>query len=182
MVIQRLLSNHPELTSLFADQHYREVKTIDTETSLEEFLTRMFCYSPRWLDLLFFLRSGLARLMGLQQGNRARLSPAATSVSFVPGEKVSFFTVRMTRENVYWFGKSPEDKHLSAILGVVAEQVADRKRQIHVITLIHYKNRQGPLYFRLITPFHHLIVNSMMRAADAGPADNQPILTWRQRS
>lgn len=31
----------------------------------------------------------------------------------------------------------------------------------HVVTVVHYRNWKGPLYFNLIRPFHHLVLGGM---------------------
>jgi hypothetical protein len=88
----------------------------------------------------------------------------AEDVSFVAGDEVTFFTVRLAKEEKYWVGETPEDKHLRAYFGVVVEPVAENRRRFHVVTIVHYKHWTGPVYFNLIRPFHHLVVSRMARA------------------
>jgi hypothetical protein len=84
-------------------------------------------------------------------------------ISFTPGENASFFIVKIAKENVYWVSETPEDKHLKAFFGVVAEMKSDKTTRFHVFTSVKYIHWTGPIYFNIIRPFHHLVVYSMMR-------------------
>ena len=84
-------------------------------------------------------------------------------LSFTPGEKASFFIVNRADENVYWVAETPEDKHLKAFFGVVAEPLNDTVTRFHVFTTVKYIHWTGPVYFNIIRPFHHIVVSSMMK-------------------
>ena len=84
-------------------------------------------------------------------------------LSFNAGEKASFFIVMTAKENIYWISETPEDKHLKAYFGVVAEKLSNRSTRFHVFTSVKYIHWTGPAYFNLIRPFHHLVVSSMMK-------------------
>jgi hypothetical protein len=71
--------------------------------------------------------------------------------------------VRTAKEDIYWVSEAPEDKHLKAYFGVVAEKLSGRRTRFHVFTSVKYLHWTGPVYFNLIRPFHHLVVSSMMR-------------------
>jgi hypothetical protein len=42
------------------------------------------------------------------------------------------------------------------------------KRRFHVVTIVHYNNLAGPVYFNVIRPFHHLVVKQMARRGAHG--------------
>jgi hypothetical protein len=79
------------------------------------------------------------------------------------GQRASFFKVQMADDERYWFAEV-NDAHLKAALGVVVEPLAGTQRRFHVVTVVHYHNWAGPVYFNVIRPFHHLVVGGMMRA------------------
>ena len=79
------------------------------------------------------------------------------------GKRAAFFTVCMAEEGRYWFAYN-SDKHLKGTLGVVVEPLADQHKRFHVVTIVHYHNWTGPVYFQVIRPFHHLVVTRMAQA------------------
>ena len=156
----------PEISRLLRGSNHIDVKTITGQTSLREFIASMLSYYPAWLRLLYRIRAILVKLLGLYRhpvpGVLTRLTPE--DISFVAGEVVTFFTVRMAKEKHYWVGETPEDKHLRAYFCITVESLDQYCRQFHVATIVHYKHWTGPIYFNLIRPFHHLVVGRMMRA------------------
>jgi hypothetical protein len=85
-----------------------------------------------------------------------------------PGSAAAFFTVRHAEEEHVWV-VAVTDKHLEATLAVVVEPEpgGGPRRRFHVVTLVHYRNWAGPVYFNVIRPFHHLVVGGMARNAAA---------------
>ena len=156
----------PQIAQLLKGADYVDIKTIERQMSLRQFIASMLSYYPAWVVLLYRIRVILVKLLGLYKqplpDSLPELDPQ--DVSFVVGEKVTFFTVRLAEEEYYWVGETPEDKHLSAYFGVVAESGEDLRRRFQVVTMVYYKHWTGPVYFNLIRPFHHLVVGKMMRA------------------
>ena len=154
----------------FENMDYTEIKHISADVSLRQFMAGMFSHQPWWLALLFRLRGVLAWGMGLVHDNL----PDGTTVrnpetiSFEPGENVLLFTVREAEEGLFWIGETPPDKHLMAHVGIVANQLESGMVRYDVFTTVRYLHWTGPVYFNLIRPFHHLVVNSMMRAGAMG--------------
>ena len=72
--------------------------------------------------------------------------------------------MRDAKEDMYWVAETPEDKHLTAIFGVVAEKLSQNRRRFQVFTSVKYLHWTGPVYFNLIRPFHHMVVWRMMKA------------------
>ncbi len=159
----------PEIAPLFEGADYIDVKTAEGNPSLHKFIARMLSYYPRWVICLYRIRGVLVRILGLYRHPRPELLPQLTpkDISFVPGEAVTFFTVRMAKDEHYWVGETPEDKHLRAYFAVVVEPMGKNQKRFHVATIVHYKHWTGPVYFNLIRPFHHLVVGKMMRAGVA---------------
>ncbi len=160
------INNIQEMKLLLADSDHSDVKTIEGQVSLREFIACMLSYEPWWLRLLYQVRGVLVRMLGLekQPGHEefSRLRPE--DVSLTPGENASFFTVRFAKDEEYWIGETPEDKHLRAYVGIAVEPLKSDIKRFHVITIVKYKHWTGPVYFNLIRPFHHLVVNRMIHA------------------
>jgi hypothetical protein len=160
----------PGIARLLEGSNYVDVKTVEGQTSLRQFIASMLSYYPGWIVFLYRIRAILVKLLGLYKHPAPEALPelGAEDVSFVVGEAVNFFTVRLAEEKHYWVGETPEDKHLRAYLGVVVEPVEDNRKCFQVATIVYYKHWTGRVYFNLIRPFHHLVVGRMMRAGVAG--------------
>jgi hypothetical protein len=154
----------PEIQPLLAKADYVDVKTVIGNVDLRTFLAGCLNYHPAWLLSLFAARAVFMRFLGMRQkpmGSRAFLTPE--TVPMQVGKRAAFFTVRMAKEERYWFADN-SDTHLKGTLGVVVEPLADPQKRFHVITIVHYHNWAGPVYFQIIRPFHHLVVTSMAQA------------------
>ncbi|WP_342378995.1 DUF2867 domain-containing protein [Myxococcus stipitatus] len=142
-----------------------DVKTVESEASLREFVARLMSYQPFWFTALFGIRAVFVRFLGLRQARLPRRPPLrAETVPMTPGEKVAFFTVRHAEEEQTWVAGA-EDSHLDAVLAVTMESAPEQPRRFHVVTVVRYRNWAGPVYFNVIRPFHHLVVGAMARAA-----------------
>ena len=162
----KLIDDIAEMAPLFERSDVVDIKTVEGLTPLRQFIASMLSYYPWWIVLLYRIRTVLVKLLGLAEHQAPEVLPnlQAEDVSFVAGNPVTFFTVRLAKEGQYWVGETPEDKHLRAYFGVVVEPLAQNRRRFHVITIVHYKHWTGPVYFNLIRPFHHLVVSRMARA------------------
>ncbi|GEM47808.1 DUF2867 domain-containing protein [Deinococcus cellulosilyticus] len=137
---------------------YIEVKRVKTHKPLREFIAGCFSYSPAWLTFLYWLRGQLVPLIGLKGHGAVQMQPiSAKDVPFVKGKKAAFFTV-MHAEGNLWVSAA-KDRHLTAYLAVEKQQDT-----IQLYTLIEYHHWTGRLYYAVISPFHHVVVNNMIRA------------------
>ena len=160
------ISQIPQIAQLLKGSNYIDVKTIEGQTSLRQFIASMLSYYPGWIVFLYRIRTILVKLLGLVEHPAPEAPPklGPQDVSFVVGETVTFFTVWLAEETHFWVGETPDDKHLRAYFGVVVEPMEDHRKRFHVATIVYYKHWTGPVYFNLIRPFHHLVVGRMMRA------------------
>ena len=161
------LQTFPDLELFFDDADYVDIKVIEGDKSLREFIAGMLSYYPWWIVLLYRIREIIVSLLGLVKHEKPEALPSLTAqdISHIPGDAVTFFIVRKAEENIYWVSETPEDKHLSAYFGVVKENLSSERSLFHVFTTIRYLHWTGPVYFNLIRPFHHLVVSRMMKAA-----------------
>jgi len=167
MKFPELFTAVPDLPKLMETADHIDIKTIEGDVSLRQFIAEMLTYSPAWLKFLYGVRWFFVRLLGMKQGGVPRgpkMRPE--NVSFAAGEPATFFTVQMAEEDHYWFAAAAES-HLTAHLGVVQE--SSLLNRFHVLTIVHYNRWTGPVYFNVIRPFHHLVIRQMMKAGVKQP-------------
>lgn len=153
------------LEKYFEKADCTDVKVFESDTTLPKFIASMLSYYPWWIIMLYRIRKVLVGILGLVKHEAPRELPnlKPEDVSFTPGEKVTFFTVRFAKEDEFWISETPDDKHLKAYFGVVKEPVSNSRHRFYVITTVYYKHWTGPVYFNLIRPFHHLVVSRMAK-------------------
>ncbi|AKQ64590.1 hypothetical protein A176_001502 [Myxococcus hansupus] len=141
-----------------------DVKTVESRATLREFLAGLMSYQPAWVTALYGVRAVFVRLLGMrQQGVPRQVLFRPEDIPMTPGREAGFFTVRHAEEEHVWV-VAAADTHLEATLAVVMEPTSGPFRRFHVVTLVHYRNWAGPVYFNVIRPFHHLVVERMARS------------------
>jgi hypothetical protein len=155
-----------ELIPLMEGADHYDIKSMQIQITLREFIAVMLSYSPWWIRLLIQIREVLVRILGLERHPKQEKSPhwLPEEIPFTVNEPVDLFIVRFARENEYWVTETPEDKHLRAYIAVIMEPLKESTNRFHVLTIVKYKHWTGPVYFNLIRPFHHLVVRRMMKA------------------
>jgi hypothetical protein len=152
------------LRSVLPGAHHIDVRTVETRLSVPAFTAGMLAYQPGWISALYRVRWLFVRVLGMKQEGVPRPPTfSAATLPSQPGARAGFFTVRMAQDGVW--AADAEEKHLRAMLAVVADPGDHGLRQVHVVTVVHYKHWTGPVYFNVIRPFHHLVVGAMMRFA-----------------
>jgi len=156
----------PELKDILRNADHMDVKTVEGPVNLDGFIAAMLSFRPAWLMLFYRIRKVFVRLLGMRQEDDPDiLKPLrAQDVPFQSDEIASFFIVRYAERNRYWIAETPDDKHLSAFLGIFREKIDQGLNRFHVMTVVHYKHWTGPVYFNIIRPFHHLVVKQMALA------------------
>jgi hypothetical protein len=160
----QFVAQHPALTIHLKNANHVDIKTAEGEMTLREFLAGALSYQPRWVTFLYGVRWLFVRLLGLKQEgipHSPKLAP--DDIAMRPGDKNLFFTVDDAEEEHYLI-TSIEENHLKASLAVVKEPLENGNSRFHTITIVHYNNWTGPVYFNVIRPFHHLVVGQMVRA------------------
>ena len=164
----------PELATLLDGADHVDVKSAESGLPLREFVAAAVGARHWWVTALFGARAVLAWLLRLDQAasSRSRRPLRPERIPFVPGAAISFFTVTAAQEDRFLLLQA-SDTHLTGYLAFVvdpADQSAGvaTRRLIQVITVVHFHRWTGPLYFTIIRPFHHLVVNSMVRAGARG--------------
>lgn len=151
----------PEIAALAAGADFVDLRGVRGEVAFTDLLMGILTYQPAWIAFLFRCRSVLAWLLGLEDAGTSTPPFTAEQVMHV-GEAVDFFKVFSAAEEHHWIGVA-SDKHLNAYLTLWAESSPDGTKRYWTSTIVHYKHWTGPVYFNIIRPFHHLIVNASVR-------------------
>ncbi len=158
---KEIANSIPSLRELVKDAEYFESKSFIGECSMNDFLTRMLSYKPLWLRMLYRIRNVVAKIMGVDEGVD-HTNTQIENFDFAAGGKVDFFTTVDFKRNHYWIGKA-SDKHLICHLGVVAEPLDSNEIKFHTFIVVNFHYWTGPIYFKLICPFHHIVMYCMGR-------------------
>jgi hypothetical protein len=154
----------PQFETAVKDADHVDVKIVEGDVTLRQFVAGMFNYQPAWMTFLYRVRAVFVRFLGMkQEGVPQSRHLRPEDVPMTSGAKLAFFTVRTAREDQYILVEA-NDQHLDAALGVVVEPLGKGRNRFKVITIVHYNNWAGPVYFNVIRPFHHVVVGGMARA------------------
>jgi hypothetical protein len=143
----------------YSDAFALNVKS-DVEFTPDDIMITFWTGQAGWVRSLFRLRNFLVRFVGLKGSE---------------GFDVKEFTNAIREGGSYGFTSIPArndqetlmlltDKHLDAWLSI---HIASRGecKTISAITVVHFKNRLGRVYFFMIRPFHAIIVKSTLKRA-----------------
>lgn len=156
------------LQPYFQQLDHVDIKTVTSTVPLRTFVAAMLRYQPVWLTVLYGMRKGLVRFLGMYQRGVPRAPHVtAETLPMTPGQRAALFTVRVAQDEHYWLA-DVDDQHLWAALAVVAEPLAGSMWRYYVVTLVRYHNWAGPIYFTIIRPFHHLVIANMARTGALG--------------
>jgi hypothetical protein len=132
----------------FIDAFRVEIGT--APVNAREACTRMVLHGPRWIDALIRLRNILVTPFGLKTSGEG--APA-------PGGLIGLFPVLSETPDRLVAGF--DDSHLD--FRIVVDVTGDAaSRQVTSTTLVRTNNLLGRTYLTVITPFHKLVVRSMM--------------------
>jgi hypothetical protein len=168
MKVPQIVREYPELLPHLVGADHIDTKIVTGRQNLREFLTNFIGYQPGWITFLYAVRAAFVRLLGMRQGGlpkALRITP--DRIPMQPGTKLSFFKVVAAQDDRYWLGMV-DDKHLSGGLLVLSEPQPNGLTRFYVMTLVHYREWTGPVYFNVIRPFHHIVVRKMAQAGVAG--------------
>jgi Protein of unknown function (DUF2867) len=164
MKIPQVLWQYPELLPHLVGADHIDIKIVTGRKSLREFLAGSIAYQPGWMTFLYGVRAVFVRLLGMKQGGIPKaVHTTPERVPMQPGAYLSFFKVAAALDNHYWLAAA-DDKHLKAGILVLGEPLPDGQTRFYLMTLVHYNEWTGPVYFNVIRPFHHLVVTGMSRA------------------
>lgn len=115
-----------------------------TYKSAEE-ISKEILVMPPWVELLFKARNRLVGIFGLKTERNT-------------SKPDTFFTVTENREDEIVMGE--DDKHLNFRLSILKDEF---ENTVSLITVVHYNNGWGKVYFFPVKPFHQIIMNSLLK-------------------
>ncbi|MDH6307000.1 hypothetical protein M2459_003675 [Parabacteroides sp. PF5-5] len=132
----------------------------NTSPSPDDIIISFFTDMPAWVKALFRLRNFMVQFVGLK-GSNERTEELKDCIR--TGGKSGFISVpdKNNHETVLLL----EDKHLNAYLSVHIANTDNNKKNVSLITVVHFNNRLGNVYFAIIQPFHKIVVKSMLKRA-----------------
>ena len=147
------------LTRQFLPADYTDVFHCEIPTgaafSPDDLMVSFWTVMPGWVNALFKLRNLIVKPFGLKGDSKKLTDELADAIRT---GKLIAVPAKNDRETVIKL----TDKHLDAYLSVYLEKEAAAPSAT-AITLVHYHNRLGKVYFFFIKPFHKVIVKSMLK-------------------
>lgn len=152
------------LGDILPNANHVDIKTAHSESAtLREMIAGVLNYQPAWMTALYRIRWGFVRLIGVkQEGVPSSPGIRPEELALEPGGMVYFFETVAAEENCYWIGTFG-DSHLEGHFAIVVDP--NDPKCFHGVTVVHYRNWAGPVYFNVIRPFHHLVVYFALKSA-----------------
>ncbi len=159
MISKVKIPNNSSVYAYISNVDYSDaysVKLSDEGMSAEEIYLNIFSYIPSWIMNLMVLRNKIVALFGLKTDEET-----SHTKSLKIGEKAGIFMIYSIKKKEIIAGE--DDMHLDFRLSVLKEN-----NMVTISTLVHYNNLFGKVYMTIITPFHKLVVKTMMKNALKG--------------
>ncbi len=151
------LPTRSRIAGLYAGADLADAFAIDlprgTTQDIEALTRFMLDKQALWFRLLNGVRDVAVAGFGLKTSRQLRQAPSTDGTA-----RIYIFRVYEITPDEAILGE--DDKHLDFRVSVQR-----RSGDIVVTTVVHCHNLLGRLYLALITPFHHLVVKSMLRRA-----------------
>lgn len=136
---------------------YHGTFIVDQELTMEDAVKLFFTASPPWVKNLFGFRNKIVKMLGLKATNidASKINDFRVTV----GQSLGLFKVMEKNGNEVILGE--DDKHLDFRVSIYL--VNNRNEQhVTISTIAVFHNNFGKIYFRLIKPFHKVIVRRML--------------------
>lgn len=135
------------------------IAPLPDEVTPDDLLIAFWGMDKGWVDSLFKLRNALVKPLGLKSGDKDRGLGMAECIR--KGGSYSFASVtdKSANETVI----SLNDKHLKAYLSANISEAENNRKRISLITVVHFHNWLGYVYFYAIMPFHGLVVKEVLK-------------------
>ena len=153
-----------DLKPFLENADYVGIKTVKGNNTLEGFVSGMLHYRPRLIRFFYRIRAIIVRLLGIKQEPLPDMPEwLPKDPPMLPCGNIWFFTVRRAIQDRFWVAQCPNDRHLTAFVGVVAEPLWGELKTFHIVTAVRFKHWTGRLYFALIYPFNLILVDRMAK-------------------
>lgn len=142
----KMIPLESEILNGFSEVGYLDIYEIQKKTQkTAEEITKEIMKFPRWVEFLLKVRNTLVHPFGLKTEKPK-------------DEQESFFMLLKKTENEIIMGEN--DKHLNFRASIFIDK---SKETIAFITLVHYHNIWGKIYFLPVKPFHKIIIKSLLK-------------------
>jgi len=131
----------------------------ESQLTPDDIMVRFWTNFPAWVDFLFSVRNFLVKFVGLE-GSTNSLQELEDCIRHGGKSKIASVPAKSDNETILLL----DDEHLDAYMSVYIEEFPDNKR-VYAITIVHFKNRLGRIYFFFIRPFHGIIVKSVLKSS-----------------
>jgi hypothetical protein len=125
----------------------------------DNILVNIWTVQPKWVDFLFRLRNILVKPFGLETGNKDKFN-RNLAAAIRSGARFEMVNILHKSDNETIMQLN--DKHLTAELSIYIENRTDNRKNISMITMVHFHNKLGIAYFFVIRPFHKIIVKTLL--------------------
>lgn len=134
------------IANRFGKIDYQDIYSIaqQTDKTAEE-ISKELMVMPGWVDVLMKLRNRIVGVFGLKTDRNT------------PKSK-TFFTIIENREDEIVMGE--DDKHLNFRASIFKDS---SEETISLITVVHYNNVWGKVYFFPVKPFHKIIMRVLLK-------------------
>lgn len=120
---------------------------------------------PRWIEVLLSLRNRIVVFWGLKTSkDKTDRQKECENFNCEKGEEINLFKVFDKTENELILGQ--DDKHLNFRVSLLLDKSTDKtkRKDLTITTVVQFNNLFGRLYFLSVSPFHRLIVPTMLNA------------------
>lgn len=141
---------------------YEMIVEKNSQLTPDNLLIAFWTDFPAWVRRLFSLRDILVKPFGLKgaDDNYSTFQQKFTEMVRTGGSyQVMSLSAKSENETVMQL----TDKHLTTELSCHTENAVENKLKISIITIVHYHNALGKIYFAVIKPFHIIIVKAIMK-------------------
>jgi len=135
----------------------------DAGLSPADIAERVLAATPGWAEALLRLRNALVKPFGVRAATALGARRPRPTGGWKPGDRFSIFRIETLDEAELVIGI--DDVHLDVRVSFLARRAGVTSSYV-VSSWVKTHNWVGRAYMWPVAPFHALIVNSMMRAAE----------------
>ncbi|UGV24233.1 DUF2867 domain-containing protein [Rhodopseudomonas boonkerdii] len=148
-----------DIDAFLAGAQFADAFCITTATTLSarEAAERMLSRSPWWVDALMKLRDAIVTPLGLKTAKSARNEKV---------EKVGFFPLLSETPQRLVAGFNDSHLDFRVVIDVASLEAGQR---VTATTIVLTHNWIGRTYLTIITPFHRMVVRSMLKQVQQKP-------------
>ena len=132
----------------------------DKEIVPDDVMVNFWVDFPAWVNALFKLRNFLVKFVGLKSSEGSDVQEVEKCIRTGTPYHLASVPAKCDNETILLLS----DKHLDAYFSVYVEDKDDNKA-VSLITLVHFKNRLGRIYFFFVRPFHGIGVKRLLKRA-----------------